>query len=117
MKSKQKSQRQLRRKRRTRAKVFGKKDLPRFTVFRSDKYIYAQLVDDERGATLVAASEKDIKAGKFPKTEKARLVGKALAKKAKRKRISSVVFDRGGYRYQGRVKALAEGARKGGLSF
>ncbi len=88
----------------------------RLSVFRSSKYIYAQIIDDEKQHTLVAASEKEIqKAG--TKIQRAKLVGLALAQKAKIEKIKAVFFDRGRFRYQGRLKALAEGAREGGLEF
>lgn len=88
----------------------------RLSVFRSSKYIYAQIIDDEKQQTLASASEKDIqKAG--TKIQRAKLVGSVLAQKAKTGKIKAVFFDRGRFRYQGRVKALAEGAREGGLEF
>ena len=107
----------FRRRRRIRAKVFGTKERPRLSVFRSDKHVLAQLIDDETGKTLVAASDKE--AGKAAKTkkEKSFQVGKILAEKAAAKKIKQVVFDRGGYIYHGRVKELADGAREGGLEF
>jgi len=89
--------------------------VPRFCVTRTNTHIYAQLIDDEKGHTMVTAGDKDIKKGK--KTEIAIEVGKLLAEKAKEKKIEKVVFDRGGYRYHGRIKAVAEGAREGGLKF
>ena len=101
-----------------RARAYGK---PRLSVFRSSKQIYAQIIDDENGATLVSASslEKDnrgaLKTG--ANVEAARVVGKQLAERAVAKGIKDVVFDRGGYMYHGRVEALAEGAREGGLQF
>ena len=96
-------------------------DRPRLTVFRSNRYIYAQVIDDKDGKTLVSASslEKDLRA-KFAAhatAEAANEVGKLIAQRAKAAGISTVVFDRGGYRYHGRVKALADAAREGGLSF
>lgn len=101
---------------RVRSVISGKADAPRISVFRSGKNIYAQLIDDKAGKTILSASSKEIKtAGK--KTEVALEVGKLLAKKATEKNISKAVFDRGGYKYHGRVKALAEGAREGGLKF
>ncbi len=107
-----------RRKTRVGKKIKGTMKRPRLSVFRSNKKVYAQLIDDGARKTLVAASEKDIKSkNKLTKTEKARLVGELLAKKSLKKKIKEVVFDRGPYRYHGRVKALAEGARKGGLKF
>lgn len=103
------------RKVRTRAKIKGIPNRPRLSVFRSNKAIYAQLIDDDKGITLVSAREK--KLGKKTKIERAQEVGKILAERALKKKIKTVVFDRGQYRYHGRVKALAEGARKGGLKF
>lgn len=110
-----------RRHQRVRKKVVGTPQRPRLNVFRSVAEIYAQVIDDEAGRTLVAASSIDHElreqmAG-LKKTEQARLVGKTLALRAKSKGITSVVFDRGGFRYIGRVKALAEGAREAGLDF
>jgi len=92
---------------------------PRLSVFRSNTDIYAQLIDDDKGVTLAAASskEKDIAAQKATKTEKSRMVGASLARKATALGLATCVFDRGGYLYHGRVKAVAEGAREGGLAF
>lgn len=111
----------LRRHARVRSKISGSAEQPRLNVFRSLTEIYAQLIDDQSGNTIASAStvDKELRAkvkGKG-KTEQARLVGEALAERAKDKGIESIVFDRGGYRYSGRVKALAEGAREGGLQF
>lgn len=89
----------------------------RLSVFRSNKYIYAQIIDDQKQHTLVSASEQDIGKTSGPKTERAKLVGKILAEKAGKLKIKNVFFDRGRFRYQGRVKALAEGAREKGLEF
>jgi large subunit ribosomal protein L18 len=102
-----------------RKKVAGSAQSPRLAVFRSNTDIYAQLIDDVNGTTLAAASSKDkeILAQKGTKTEKSKLVGLAIAKKAVALGISSCVFDRGGFLYHGRVKAVAEGAREGGLTF
>lgn len=100
---------------RIRGKVSGTAERPRMTVFRSNKAIYVQLVDDLKGETLVAASSKGIEGG--TKTEIAAKVGEAIAGKAKDKGIETVVFDRNGYLYHGRVKSLADAARKGGLKF
>jgi large subunit ribosomal protein L18 len=110
-----------RRHRRVRARVTGTSQRPRLNVFRSLSNIYAQVIDDEAGRTLVSAStiDADVRAqleGKN-KTEAAKLVGKTVAERAKEAGINAVVFDRGGYRYHGRVAALAEGAREGGLEF
>lgn len=104
---------------RIRKKVSGTAAKPRLSVFRSNSDIYAQLIDDNKGVTLASASsrQKDIQAQKAAKTEKSKLVGAAIANKAKELGIEKVVFDRGGYIYHGRVKAVAEGAREGGLLF
>ena len=104
---------------RIRKNVNGNATKPRLSVFRSNTEIYAQLVNDENGTTITAASskEKDIAAQKVNKVEKSKLVGAAMARKALDLGIKSVVFDRGGYIYHGRVKALADGAREGGLQF
>lgn len=106
---------------RVRNKVFGTAERPRLNVYRSLNQIYAQIIDDEKGATLVSASslEKDLAekcAGKN-RTEQAKVVGEAIAKRAKKKKIETVVFDRGGYLYTGRVQALADSAREAGLKF
>lgn len=104
---------------RIRKKVAGTAAKPRLAVFRSNTEIYAQLIDDEAGKTLAAASskDKDISAQKGTKTEKSKLVGQAIARKATELGLNIVVFDRGGNLYHGRVKAVAEGAREGGLQF
>jgi large subunit ribosomal protein L18 len=104
---------------RIRKKVAGTNVKPRLSVFRSNAEIYAQLIDDATGTTLAAASsrEKDIVAQKVPKVEKSKLVGAAIARKATELGLSTCVFDRGGNLYHGRVKAVAEGAREGGLQF
>jgi large subunit ribosomal protein L18 len=102
--------------RRIRSKVSGTSSRPRLFVYRSNQHIYAQIIDDTMGKTLFSATEKEIKAGKT-KVEKAILVGELIAKKAAEKQIKEVVFDRGGYIYHGRVKGVADGARKGGLVF
>jgi len=104
---------------RIRKKVSGSPDRPRLSVFRSNADIYAQLIDDENGKTIAAASsrDKDILAQKLTKTEKSKLVGSAIARKALDLGINDCKFDRGGNLYHGRVKAVAEGAREGGLKF
>lgn len=106
---------------RVRNKVHGTNQRPRLSVFRSTQEIYAQLIDDEQGHTLASASSIDgelrSKTDGLKKTEQARLVGKIIAERAKEIGISKVVFDRGGFRYIGRVKALADAAREGGLEF
>ena len=95
----------------------GLAEKPRLVVFRSNKHIHAQLIDDSVSKTLVAAADLELKDLKKKKSEIAFMVGESIAKKAIEKNISEVVFDRGGYKYTGRVKALADGARKGGLKF
>jgi large subunit ribosomal protein L18 len=113
-----KSQKRERRHSRIRSKVLGNAERPRLSVFRSNKFIYAQIIDDDAGVTLVAASDNDAKKGKTKgKLDGSKLVGTEIAKLAKEKNITKVVFDRGGYLYAGRVKAVSEGAREGGLSF
>ena len=104
---------------RIRAKIAGTAQKPRLSVFRSNKDIYAQLIDDATGTTLAAANsrQKDIAAQSGTKSEKSHLVGKALAEKAKSLGVETCIFDRGGYLYHGRVKAVADGAREGGLNF
>jgi len=110
-----------RRQRRVRAHVSGTADRPRLNVYRSLAHIYAQVIDDVTGATLVSASTVDTDlraevAGK-KKAEQAKVVGQAVAKRALARGLTKVTFDRGGYRYHGRIKALADGAREGGLEF
>lgn len=119
MDRKDKIQKLARRKRRVRSKFVGNKKRPRLTVFRSNKYIYGQIIDDVSGKTLVSVGQLQVKGknDKKTKTEISFAVGEMLAKKAKAKKIVNVSFDRGGYKYHGRVKALADGARKGGLKF
>ena len=111
----------IRRHARVRKHLAGTPERPRLAVFRSLTEIYAQVIDDEAGATLVSASsiDKELrgKMNGITKTEQARLVGEAVADRAKAQGITTVVFDRGGFKYIGRVQALAEGARKGGLEF
>jgi len=104
---------------RIRKSVSGTAQRPRLAVFRSNKEIYAQLIDDVAGVTLTAASsrDKDIDATSGNKTEVAKLVGISVAKKALKAGVESITFDRGGYLYHGRIKSLAEGAREGGLKF
>ena len=98
-------------------KIYGTSGRPRLTVFRSNKHIYAQLIDDSKMETLVAVSSLQLERKDKTKQELAREVGKLLARKAKKVNISKVVFDRNIYKYHGRVKQLAEGAREGGLDF
>lgn len=112
------TERKLRIRRRIRKISSGTEARPRLSVFRSNKEIYAQLIDDVNGKTLVAASSRDkIIDAKGTKTEVANAVGKAIAEKAKKAGIETVAFDRGGNLYHGRVKSLAEGAREAGLKF
>ena len=99
-----------------RAKVLGSESKPRLCVFRSTSHIYAQLIDDVKGKTILAVNDVELK-GKDKKADSAKKIGKLIAEKAVEKKIVEVVFDRGGYKYHGRVKALAEGAREGGLKF
>ena len=112
-----KDQRRIRVKRRIRKKFSGTPTKPRLSVFRSNKEIYAQLIDDENNVTLAAATSYIKGFVKGTKTEKAKEVGAQIAKKAKEAGIETVVFDRNGYIYHGRVQALAEGARENGLKF
>ncbi len=104
------------RKQRVRKKVMGTSQSLRLSVFKSLYHIYAHIIDDEKAATLLAVSDAHIK-GKHTKSEVAKMVGLELAKKAKGLGVESIVFDRGGFRYHGRVKQIAEGAREGGLIF
>lgn len=119
MNSKEKTARRQRIRHIIRTRVSGTAQKPRLSVFRSNKDIYVQLIDDNNGQTLAAASsaDKDVKSHKGNKSEKSKLVGQAIAKKAGDLGLKEVVFDRGGYLYHGRVKALADGAREGGLKF
>lgn len=117
-----KNERRLRRKRRIRSKIVRHSDRPRLNVYRSSKHIYAQIIDDRKGVTLVAASTRDRQVRELlkdvkGKVEQSRIVGKVLAERAKEAGILKVAFDRNGYKYHGRVKALAEAAREGGLEF
>lgn len=102
---------------RIRKKITGTAERPRVAVFRSNNQIYAQIIDDVAGVTLASSSSLEFAKTKAPKSELATKVGKSLAEKALAAKIENVVFDRGGYLYHGRVKALAEGAREGGLKF
>jgi len=113
--SEQREKLRQRRRARIRAKVFGTSERPRMSVFRSLSNIYVQLIDDEKSVTIVSADDKGLKIK--GKTAAAHEVGKMIAEKAVEKKIKRVVFDRGGYKYHGRVKAVAEGAREGGLEF
>ena len=104
---------------RIRSKIFGTKEVPRLNVFRSNSNIFAQIIDDEKKITLVSASsiDKELKLENGGNIEAAKKVGELLAKRAKKAKITKVTFDRGGYQYHGRVKALAEAARENGLEF
>jgi large subunit ribosomal protein L18 len=115
MEAKTKRQARIRRHTRVRTKVAGTAERPRLAVFRSNRHIYAQLIDDAQARTLVAASDREVKAGGDGKTDAAKAVGGLLAERARAAGIDSVVFDRGGRLFHGRVAALAEGAREKGL--
>lgn len=116
-KAKLKQAAKQRRVRRVRSKIKGTADCPRLTVRRSLKHIYVQVVDDTAGKTLAAVSDGEMESKGLSKLEVATLIGKTVAEKAKAKGIASVVFDRRDKRYHGRIKAVAEGAREGGLKF
>ena len=107
----------LRRRRRVRAKITGTAERPRISVFRSNRGISAQLIDDVRGHTLAAVNWTEAELRDLSTGDQARRVGELLAQRAKEAGVTEVVFDRGGYKYHGRVKALADGAREGGLTF
>jgi large subunit ribosomal protein L18 len=107
----------LKRRRRVRAKVRGTAERPRLSVFRSNKGVFVQLVDDINGRTLAAVNWTEPEFKSLASMEQAKAIGEAIAKRAKEAGIESAVFDRGGYQYHGRVAALAEGAREGGLAF
>jgi large subunit ribosomal protein L18 len=107
----------LKRRRRVRAKVRGTAERPRLSVFRSNKGLFAQLIDDTAGRTLAAVNWTEPEFKSLAAMEQAKAVGEALAKRAKEAGVDTCVFDRGGYQYHGRVAALAEGAREGGLAF
>ena len=109
--------RRLKRRRRVRAKVRGSAERPRISVFRSNRGIFAQLIDDDSGRTLASVNWTESDLRSLKPMEQAAMAGELLAERAKAAGIESVVFDRGGYQYHGRVKALAEGAREGGLIF
>lgn len=111
----QKIEKRTRRHARIRARVQGTKDRPRLAVYRSNRFIYAQLIDDGASTTLAASDSRSVKGASA--RERAEAVGKAIAEAAKKKGVEKVVFDRGGFQYQGVIAALAEGARKAGLQF
>jgi large subunit ribosomal protein L18 len=110
-------QRRLRRRRRVRARVTGTPERPRLSVYRSNRGIFAQLIDDRKGHTVAAVNWIEPELRKLSASEQAKRAGEILAERAKAAGVESCVFDRGGYQYHGRVKALAEGAREGGLVF
>jgi len=113
-----KQEKRIRRHKKIRKNINGTKDRPRLCVFRSNQHVYAQLIDDSNAKVLMQVSDKDIKAGKKEKkSDIAKEVGKMIAKKAVENKIEKVVFDRAGVVFHGRIKALAEGAREGGLIF
>jgi large subunit ribosomal protein L18 len=112
-----KPQQRLRRRRRVRAKVRGTAERPRLSVFRSNRGIFAQLIDDRGGKTVAAVNWIEPELRKLDRAEQAKRAGTLLAERAKAAGVETCVFDRGGYRYHGRVRALAEGAREGGLRF
>jgi large subunit ribosomal protein L18 len=112
-----KPQRRLRRRRRVRARISGTAQRPRLSVYRSNRGVFAQLVDDRRGHTVAAVNWVEPELRKLGAMEQAKRAGELLAERAKAAGVETCVFDRGGYRYHGRVKALADGAREGGLAF
>lgn len=116
MKTNIKSEKRARLHKKIRSRVSGTAERPRLAVFRSNRYMYAQLIDDVRGVTLASASDISLN-DKITKVERAKTVGKKLADEAKKNKITTVVFDRGGFSYRGRVQALADAAREAGLNF
>ncbi len=110
-------QRRLRRRRRVRAKIRGSESRPRLAVYRSNRGLYAQLIDDDRGHTVAQVSWTEADLRKLDSAERAKRAGELLAERAKKAGVETCVFDRGGYRFHGQVAALAEGAREGGLQF
>ena len=116
MKTNIKTEKRARLHKKIRTRVSGTAERPRLAVFRSNRYMYAQLIDDVRGVTLASASDISL-TDKITKVERAKTVGKKLAEEAKKNKITTVVFDRGGFSYRGRVQALADAAREAGLSF
>jgi len=116
MKTNIKTEKRARLHKKIRTRISGTAEAPRLCVFRSNRYMYAQIIDDVQGVTLVSASDIATKEG-VSKIERAKIVGKTLADKAKKANITTVVFDRGGFSYRGRVQALADAAREAGLSF
>ncbi len=116
--AREKNARRIRRHRRVRARIIGVAERPRMTVFRSNKHLWIQLIDDKAGHTIAAVSDRELSSKDAKgRVSAAMLLGGMIAKKAQEKKITSAVFDRGSYRYHGIVRAVAEGARKGGLTF
>jgi large subunit ribosomal protein L18 len=113
----EKEEKRRKRHKKIRAKVFGTALVPRLSVFKSGKHIYAQLINDEKAETMAAADDSEFKKNREKKIDQAKKVGKLIADLAKNLKIEKVVFDRGGYKYHGRIKALADGAREAGLKF
>jgi len=113
----EKEEKRHKRHKKIRAKIFGTALVPRLSVFKSEKHIYAQLINDEKAETMAAADDSEFKKNREKKIDKAKKVGKLIADLAKNLKIEKVVFDRGGYKYHGRIKALADGAREAGLKF
>jgi large subunit ribosomal protein L18 len=116
MKTNIKTEKRARLHKKIRSRVSGTAERPRLAVFRSNRYMYAQLIDDQKGITVVSASDLSLD-DKMNKVERAKTVGKKLAEQAKKASITKVIFDRGGFSYRGRVQALADAAREGGLQF
>jgi large subunit ribosomal protein L18 len=112
-----KPDKRLKRRRRVRAKIQGSAERPRISVFRSNRGLFAQLIDDEAGRTLASANWTEAELRSLSRMDQARRIGELLAERAKSTGIENAVFDRGGYKYHGLVKALADGAREGGLAF
>jgi large subunit ribosomal protein L18 len=112
-----KPQRRMRRRRRVRARIRGSTERPRLSVYRSNRGVFAQLIDDDAGRTLASVSWTEPELRKLDSMEQAKRVGQLLAERAKQAGVETCVFDRGGYRFHGRVAAIAEGAREGGLKF
>ena len=110
-------QRRLRRRRRVRAKIRGSAECPRLAVYRSNRGLYAQLIDDDKGHTIAQASWSEADVRKLDAAERAKKAGELIAERAKKAGVETCVFDRGGYRFHGRVAELADGAREGGLKF
>lgn len=109
---------EISRKIRVRAKIKGTSEKPRLSIYRSNRFIYAQVIDDQKRKTIVGVSEKNLSLkDKIKKSDKSKELGLLIAKKALEKKVTEVIFDRGSYKYHGRVKAVAEGARQGGLKF